>query len=186
MALVAPLVVSKRIFCLRSSIHSCTSGGVESALLMQCVVAHWRAQMLLLAFGASDERSGHIFTSFWGLCMIYVAPVERPLTDSVGKIDDDKYQAHPCLWWWWWISSDDLYLEIGVSNYDSCQRFEHCDNAEDHRAEVLWQQGYLWTWWFFLSQLTALKTFEKTHSKCLEKLETSAYGHQCCCYVHLC
>ena len=35
------------------------------------------------------------------------------------------------------ISSDDLYLEIGVSNYDSCQRFEHCDNAEDHRAEVL-------------------------------------------------
>ena len=39
---------------------------------------------------------------------------------------------------------------------------------------------------FFLSQLTALKTFEKTHSKCLEKLETSAYGHQCCCYVHLC
>ena len=30
--------------------------------------------------------------------MIYVAPVKRPLTDSVGKIDDDKYQAHPCLW----------------------------------------------------------------------------------------
>ena len=85
------------------------------------------------------------------------------------------------------ISSDDLYFKEGVvSNYDSCQRFEHCDNAEDNRAEVLWQQGYLWTWWFFLSQLTALKTFEKTHSKCLEKLETSTYGHQCCCYVHLC
>ena len=85
------------------------------------------------------------------------------------------------------ISSDDLYFKEGVvSNYDSCQRFEHCDNAEDHRAEVLWQQGYLWTWWFLSSQLTASKTFEKTHSKCLEKLETSTYGHQCCCYVHLC
>ena len=36
------------------------------------------------------------------------------------------------------ISSDDLYFKEGVvSNYDSCQRFEHCDNAEDHRAEVL-------------------------------------------------
>ena len=63
-ALVVHLVVLKKILCLRSSIHSYTSGGVESALLMQCVVAHRRAQMLLYAFGASDEWSGHFLLHF--------------------------------------------------------------------------------------------------------------------------
>ena len=58
------LVEREKKMALVAQETSCTSGGVESTLLMQCVVAHRRAKMLLLAFGASDERSGHIFTSF--------------------------------------------------------------------------------------------------------------------------